>query len=44
MKEQQIEQAVQAYVQEKHLFEKFMNGVVDSFRLEPKLNRRSSRG
>ncbi len=38
MKEQQIEQAVQAYVQEKHLFEKFMNGVVDSFRLEPKLN------
>jgi putative GTP pyrophosphokinase len=38
MKEKQIEQAVQAYVKEKYLFERFMNGVVDSFRLEPRLN------
>ncbi len=38
MKESQIEKAIQAYIKDKHLFEKFMNGVVDSFRLEPSLN------
>lgn len=34
-----INAAVEAYQNEKHLFEKFLNAVVDSFRLEPKLNR-----
>jgi len=34
-----ISAAVKAYQDEKHFFEKFLNGVVDSFRLEPSLNR-----
>lgn len=34
-----INAAVEAYQNEKHFFEKFLNGVVDSFRLEPSLNR-----
>ncbi|EJO95041.1 hypothetical protein A471_05425 [Ectopseudomonas mendocina DLHK] len=33
-----IDSAVEAYQRDKHLFEKFLNGVVDSFRLEPSLN------
>ncbi|MEN5259312.1 RelA/SpoT domain-containing protein [Pseudomonas protegens] len=38
-KEALINEAVEAYKSEKHFFEKFLNGVVDSFRLEPSLNR-----
>jgi ppGpp synthetase/RelA/SpoT-type nucleotidyltranferase len=34
-----ISSAVQAFKNEKHLFEKFLNAVVDSFRLEPSLNK-----
>ncbi|WP_223473863.1 RelA/SpoT domain-containing protein [Pseudomonas sp. BF-B-27] len=34
-----IDAAIKAYQDEKHFFEKFLNGVVDSFRLEPSLNR-----
>lgn len=30
---------IDAYLNDKHLFERFMNGVVDTFRLEPSLNR-----
>ncbi len=33
-----IDAAIEAYQRDKHLFEKFLNGVVDSFRLEPRLN------
>ena len=38
-REKNIIAAVEAYQNEKHFFEKFLNGVVDSFRLEPSLNR-----
>ena len=38
MNEQLIDQIVQSYENEKHFFERFMNGVVDTFKLEPKLN------
>lgn len=34
-----VDNIVQPYVDEKHLFERFMNAVVDTFRLEPELNR-----
>lgn len=33
-----IEDIVKPYIRERHLFERFMNGVVDTFRLEPSLN------
>jgi ppGpp synthetase/RelA/SpoT-type nucleotidyltranferase len=33
-----VNQIVQPYIDEKHLFERFMNAVVDTFRLEPELN------
>lgn len=39
MKKEEIDRIVQSYVHEKHLFERFMNGVVDTFKLEPKLNK-----
>lgn len=38
-REATIQAAVKAYQDERHFFEKFLNGVVDSFRLEPSLNR-----
>ena len=34
-----MDEIVQPYINEKHLFERFMNGVVDTFRLEPELNK-----
>ncbi|MVF12258.1 RelA/SpoT domain-containing protein [Ketobacter sp. MCCC 1A13808] len=34
-----VDDIVQPYVDEKHLFERFMNAVVDTFRLEPELNK-----
>lgn len=34
-----IDKVVQRYIDEKHLFERFMNAVIDTFRLEPELNR-----
>ena len=34
-----INDIISAYESEKHLFERFMNGVVDTFKLEPKLNK-----
>lgn len=37
-KEKAIISAVETYQKEKYLFERFLNGVVDSFRLEPRLN------
>lgn len=33
-----VKKIVAIYESEKHYFERFMNGVVDTFRLEPKLN------
>ncbi|EHH0795929.1 RelA/SpoT domain-containing protein [Vibrio vulnificus] len=33
-----INAIISAYESEKHFFERFMNGVVDTFKLEPKLN------
>lgn len=33
-----IDSAVKAFEDQKHLFERFMNGVVDFFKLEPSLN------
>lgn len=39
MEEEQLKRIVAAYTHEKHLFERFMNGVVDTFRLEPSLNK-----
>jgi ppGpp synthetase/RelA/SpoT-type nucleotidyltranferase len=38
MNTQLIEEILQLYEKEKHLFERFMNGVVDTFKLDPKLN------
>lgn len=34
-----VNRIVQTYIDEKHLFERFMNGVVDTFGLEPDLNK-----
>ncbi|MEY8213139.1 MAG: RelA/SpoT domain-containing protein [Colwellia sp.] len=34
-----IDQVIQPYIDEKYLFERFMNAVVDTFRLEPELNK-----
>lgn len=34
-----VNRIVQPYIDEKHLFERFMNGVVDTFALEPDLNK-----
>ena len=39
MKTEAIDKIIQSYVNEKHLFERFMNGVVDTFKLEPELNK-----
>ena len=39
MNEEKLDIIVGAYLSDKHLFERFMNGVVDTFRLEPSLNR-----
>lgn len=39
MNKETIDQIVQPYIDEKHLFERFMNAVVDTFRLEPELNK-----
>lgn len=38
MSKEDINEIVAAYEEEKHYFERFMNGVVDIFKLEPKLN------
>ncbi len=38
MNKEIIDKVVQPYIDEKHLFERFMNAVVDTFRLEPELN------
>lgn len=38
MEKELIENIVQPYINEKYLFEKFMNGIVDTFILEPTLN------
>ncbi|ASA58009.1 RelA/SpoT domain-containing protein [Vibrio gazogenes] len=34
-----VNRIVQPYIDEKHLFKRFMNGVVDTFELEPDLNK-----
>ena len=34
-----IDQVIQPYIDEKYLFERFMNAVVDTIRLEPELNK-----
>ena len=39
MNEKQIISIVDLFISERHLFERFMNGVVDTFRLEPSLSR-----
>ena len=39
MNKEIFDQVVQSYIDEKHLFERFMNAVVDTFRLEPELNK-----
>jgi len=38
MDKEVIDKIVQPYVDEKYLFERFMNAVVDTFKLEPELN------
>jgi len=38
MSMEDVNKIVAIYEDEKHYFERFMNGVVDTFRLEPKLN------
>ena len=38
MNEELVDQIIKSYENEKHLFERFMNAVVDTFKLEPKLN------
>ncbi|MBU0913248.1 MAG: RelA/SpoT domain-containing protein [Gammaproteobacteria bacterium] len=38
MKTELIDEIVQPYINDKHLFERFMNAVVDTFKLEPSLN------
>lgn len=39
MNEEELGRIIDVYKAEKHTFERFMNGVVDTFRLEPSLNR-----
>ena len=39
MDKQIIDDIVQTYINEKHLFERFMNAVVDTFKLDPELNK-----
>ncbi|ART81571.1 (p)ppGpp synthetase [Oceanisphaera profunda] len=39
MNKEVIDKVIQPYIDEKHLFERFMNAVVDTFRLEPELNK-----
>ncbi len=39
MNKEIVDQVIQLYIGEKHLFERFMNAVVDTFRLEPGLNK-----
>lgn len=38
MNEAELDEIINAYKAERHLLERFMNGVVDTFRLEPSLN------
>ena len=38
MNESQLDELVEVFKAERHLFERFMNAVVDTFRLEPSLN------
>lgn len=38
MNKENFDEVIQTYIDEKHLFERFMNAVVDTFRLEPELN------
>lgn len=38
MSMEDVNKIIEAYENEKHYFERFMNGVVDTFKLEPKLN------
>lgn len=38
MNDDQFSEIVENFVNSRHLFERFMNGVVDTFRLEPALN------
>ncbi len=39
MDKEKIDLIVQSYIDEKHYFERFMNAVVDTFKLEPELNK-----
>ncbi len=39
MNGEQLQAIIDAYLADRHLLERFMNGVVDTFRLEPTLNR-----
>lgn len=39
MNDEQLQKIIDAYLADKHLLERFMNAVVDTFRLEPTLNR-----
>lgn len=39
MNNETIDNIVKSYIDEKHLFECFMNGVVDTFKLDPSLNK-----
>ncbi|EPH6500719.1 hypothetical protein ACS3FE_003442 [Vibrio cholerae] len=39
MNNQSIDEIIQLYESERHYFERFMNGVVDTFKLEPRLNK-----
>ena len=38
MNEAELDEIINAYKAERHLLERFMNGVVYTFRLEPSLN------
>ncbi|HDV5438750.1 TPA: hypothetical protein RI759_003494, partial [Vibrio cholerae] len=42
MNNQSIDEIIQLYESERHYFERFMNGVVDTFKLEPRLNKYGS--
>lgn len=39
MNREAVDEVIQTYIDEKHLFERFMNAVVDTFRLEPELHK-----
>lgn len=39
MNDAQLNLIIDSYMNERHLFERFMNAVVDNFRLEPSLNK-----